>query len=235
MPDPRPRGGWVNPYAPGNHITYITHPAGFRVLSGQAHTMQDGPVQDDARRSVESPVRETDQAADDARRGVEPPVRAADQEYQDTLYSESEVQHCIERTDKNLMDMQECIEMLQMWLVIVPGVKFAADTRQSSQKVTEIQGLSVANYYTYDDRAQVAAKMEICIRSGVALQQVSEAVATCRKIIEPFIDSEEEIEDESKEEELSELDEKTFFMKPKTKKHAAPKSKNPKSKQFSRS
>ena len=114
MPGPRPRGGWVNPYAPGNHITYITHPAGFRVLSGQAHTMQDGPVQDDARRSVESPVRETDQAADDAHRGVEPPVRAADQEYQDTLYSESEVQHCIERTDKNLMDMQECIEMLQM-------------------------------------------------------------------------------------------------------------------------
>ena len=58
--------------------------------------MQYGPVEDDAR-SVESPVRE---AADGARRSVEPPVRAADQEYQDTLYSESEVQHCIEQTDK---------------------------------------------------------------------------------------------------------------------------------------
>ena len=126
MPGPRPRGGWVNPSRPGNHITYITHPVGFRVFSGQAHTMQDGPVEDDTR-SVESPVRE---AADDARRSVEPPVRAADQEYQDTLYIESEVQHCIERTDKNLMDMQECIEMLQMWLDIFPGVKFAADTRR---------------------------------------------------------------------------------------------------------
>ena len=80
MPGPRPRGGWANPSAHGNQITHITHPEGFRLFIGQAHTMADGAVQDDAR-SVESPVRDTDQAADDARRSVEPPVRAADQKY----------------------------------------------------------------------------------------------------------------------------------------------------------
>jgi hypothetical protein len=78
----------------------------------------------------------------------------------------------------------------------------------------------------YQPRQTQAAAVEIYIMSNVAVQKVNESFVTCRNLVGPFIDiSDSEVSEVVEKEPESELDESKFFMKPKTKKHAAPRRK----------
>ena len=153
------------------------------------------------------------------------------------LIPDDELTNNWDQIDKNITAMQANVDMIKMWIGLIDrSGKFAQDSLRileeeesnASRQVSEIRHLRrcVGDGLMASRQVNGAARLEILIRSDVAVQKVIAACSTCRTITAPFVNDTDSEGPKAVEEEInSDLDEDKFFMKPKTKRHAKAKGK----------
>ena len=173
MPGPRSARSSVWPERQANTVISTIARDDYIPFTGIAHTMTDT--------SSPAPAVVNDQIPD--------PIPAV----METMITDLDVITASAEVDSNIKNMQSVVDMTKIWIEIVPqNSKFASDTlrilKDEHHKATSITSeiRHLFRCVDFGHGPQVAAVMEINVRSSVAAHKVTESFVVCRKLIAPL-------------------------------------------------